>query len=212
MAERTLRQVIGEFRKTLTESRAFALDANRWYLPGASPRISRKRRDSIIELVFLRGFLAWETFLEESFVLYLVGKTAPRGRAPHRYTLPPTRRFAEAWVVPEGRHYAGWDAQHVSSRAERFFRDGRPYSAVLRANQNLLQETRTIRNAIAHESSSAKDKFETAVRIRLGALPPNLTVGGFLGMTVVSSSPPQSYLEFYLQRLDFVADRIVPGV
>jgi hypothetical protein len=82
---------------------------------------------------------------------------------------------------------------------------------VLRGNQNVLQEARTIRNAIVHESMSAQEKFEGLVRTKLGALPLNLTVGGFLVMIVPTSAPPISFFEFYVGKIDFVAQRIVPS-
>lgn len=211
MAQRTLEHVSEAFRRTLGDCRSFAADASRWALPGGPLRISRRRRDSIVELVFLRAFLAWETFLEDSFVLYLVGRTAPRGRAPYRYTLPPTMKLAEEWLVPEGRTYANWDATSVSDRSERYFRDSRPFAAALRSHQNLLSDAKTIRNAIAHESKSAYTKFENVARVKLGTLPSNLTVGSFLNTTVAGSTPPQSYLEFYLEKMEFVSSRIIPG-
>ncbi len=163
------------------------------------------------ELAFLRGFLAWETLLEESFILYLLGQKPPRGRAPHRYAFPPSQRAAVDWVA-EGRPYARWTiAKDVSARAERLFRDGRPFAPVLRENQNLLEEARIIRNAIAHESTSAQERFENFVRIKLGTLPPNATVGSFLGTTVPTSAPPVSFLEFYFGKIEFTARQIIPS-
>lgn len=155
--------------------------------------------------------MGWETFLEDSFVLYLIGRTAPRGRAPFRYFFPPNKSLAEEWMVPEDRTYAKWDVPHVCDRAERYFRDGRPFSVHLRSNQSLLDEAKTVRNAIAHESKSAHEKFENIVRTRLGTLPPNLTVGSFLSMTMTGTTPPLSYLEFYLGRLEVIAKKIIPG-
>ena len=211
MPQRTLQNVLKDFRRTLDDCRAFAQDANRWSLPGARPRITRKRCDSIAELAFLRTFLAWESFLEEAFVLYLLGQKPARGRPPYRFTIPPNRKFAEELVLPEsGRPYATWEAVSVSRRAERFFRDGRPFTSALRSNQSMLDETKTLRNAIAHESRAANDKFENLVRIKLGTLPSNVTVGRFLGSTIPSSSPPVSFMEFYLEKIDAVAEQIVP--
>jgi hypothetical protein len=164
------------------------------------------------ELAFLRSFLAWETFLEQSFILYLSGQRPPRGRAPHRYAFPPNQRAAMDWVVPEGRPYARWTvATDVSARAERLFQAGRPFAPVLRGNQNVLEDARLIRNAIAHESISVWEKFENSVRTKLGTLPPNLTVGGFLGTIVPTSAPPVSFLEFYLGKIEFAAQQIVPS-
>lgn len=77
------------------------------------------------EMAFLRAFLAWEVFMEESFILYLNGQRAPRGRALRRHAFPPNLRTAMEWVIPEGRSYASWTIpDHISTRAERFFRGG----------------------------------------------------------------------------------------
>lgn len=215
MAQRRLHTVSAEFLRSLRECKQLSADAYRLSLPGspgARPMISQKRRDQMTEMAFLRAFLAWETFIEESFILYLYGQKPPRGRAPRRYAFPPDFKTAKEWVVPEGRPYAQWTtAEHVSRRAERFFQAGRPFSPVLKSNQNLLDEVRTIRNAIAHHSESTQQKFDTLVRTKLGTLPPNLTVGGFLGTTVPNSIPPVSFLEFYVAKIDLAAQQIVPS-
>jgi len=82
---------------------------------------------------------------------------------------------------------------------------------VLRGNQNVLEEARTIRNAIVHESMSAQEKFENLARTKLGVLPPNLTVGRFLVTIVPTSAPPISFLEFYVGKIEFAAQQIVPS-
>lgn len=163
------------------------------------------------EMAFLSAFLAWEVFVEESFILYLAGQKPPRGRPLNRYAFPPNLRTAMEWVKPEGRSYATWTVPaHVANRAHRFFRDGRPFANVLNGRQNFLDEVRIIRNAIAHKSMSARDKFETLVRTKLGTLPANTTVGSFLGTTAPGITPPVSFLEHYIDGIDFAARQIVP--
>jgi len=211
VALRQLRTVASDFLRSMQDCRRLAADAYQWSLPGVHRRISRSRRDQITEMAFLRAFLAWEVFVEESFVLYLTGQSPPRGKAPRRFAFPPDFKTATEWVIPEGRAYAGWTVpQHVSNRAERFFRDGKPFAAVLRGNQTTLEESRTIRNAIAHKSMGARDKFEALARPKLGGiLPPNLTVGAFLGTTVPGSAPPISFLESYVAKIESAAGLIV---
>lgn len=215
MARRSLQAVLDDFVRNLRDARGLAADAYLWSSTtgtGTHPRISQRRRDAITELAFLRAFLAWETFLEECFVLYLSGQKAPRGRPPARYAFPPNQKTAMEWLVPEGRRYARWTiAAEVSSRAERFFRDGRPFAPILRGNQSVLDETRIVRNAVAHDSANAQEQFEALVRNRLGVLPPKLTIGGFLGMTVPGRTPPSSFLDFYGGRIEFAAQQIVPS-
>jgi hypothetical protein len=168
--------------------------------------------NDMTEMAFLRAFLAWEILVEESFILYLSGQKPPRGRVPKRYAFPPNHKTAMEWVIPEGRPYARWAAAgDVIERAERFFQTGRPFAPVLRGNQSMLDEAQTIRNAIAHRSTSARLKFETVVRPKLGTLPPSLTVGGFLGTTVPRTTPPISFLEFYISQIELAAQQIVPS-
>jgi hypothetical protein len=209
VAQRQLQHALNNFRRTLQDCRRLAEDAHRWSLPGSQPHIPRKRSESMIEIAFLHAYLAWEVFLEESFVLYLLGKRAPRGAAPQRFTFPPGRREAKEWVR-EGRTFAKWDAGSVCNRAQRFFRSGGPFTAVLRGDQHGLDEARTIRNAVAHESDEAREKFKTLVRDKLGIVPPSLTAGGFLDKPIPGSNPPQSFLEFYLEKIEFIAQRIIP--
>ena len=120
--------------------------------------------------------------------------------------------MAIGWLIPEGRRYANWsNPSSVIQRSERFFREGRPYSPVLKGNVNFLNEIITIRNAIAHKTSSTREKFVTVVRHKLMTYPAKLTVGGFLAMTIPRSSPPGSFLEHYLAKIEFLGRRIVPS-
>lgn len=214
MARNRLRLRLFTFISAVNESRQLAADAYAWTSPGPggnSPRISKRRRNSMLELAFLRAFLAWEIFLEETFLLYLMGQKPPRGRGPKRYTFPPNLQTAGEWIIPERRQYAEWtNCQDVCRRAERFFQKGRPYADVLRSRQNIFDESKRIRNAIVHTSGSAQNEFETLIRYKLGVLPPNTTVGSFLCTVKPDSSPPQSFLEHYLGKIEFVAKTIVP--
>ena len=163
----------------------------------------------MLELAFLRVFLAWEVFVEQSFLLYVMGAAPLKGRRVHRFVFPPSRNVAEEWLT-DGRDYATWSsAAAVGQRAQRYFREGRPFTGVLRRNQNFLDETRFIRNAIAHRSGDAQDKFEAMVRNKLGALPPNATAGSFLAATVPGVAPPLTFWESYTKKLAQLADLIV---
>jgi hypothetical protein len=167
----------------------------------------------MMEVVYLRAFLALEAFLEESFILFSLGHRPPRGRAPRRFTFPPNRKAAEEWILPEdtrSRPYASWDPGSVRHRASRFFKDGAPFEIALSVKQAALQDARTIRNKIAHDSARAQERFHTLVRQKLGSLPSGLTVGGFLDTDVPGVAPRQSFLEHYLEMIESVVTQIVP--
>ena len=177
--------------------------------PGARAQISSQRRDTLTEVAFLVAFTSWEIFLEETFLLYLLGHQPPKGRAPRRYGFPPNREAASEWCT-EGREYAKWNVSDVRRRAHRWFRHGKPFTPALEGRQFRLDQLITIRNAIAHESSAARGKFKKLVRNELQALPPNTTVGSFLIATKPNSNPPLSFMEFYLMEVERVAQNIVP--
>jgi hypothetical protein len=214
MAHYKLETTLTALTKSLDGMERFVNAARQWVyvaIPKGVPRFTVSHMEMVTEMAFLRCFLAWEAFLEESFILYLQGKNAPGGKMPKCYVQPPTREVAEQIIVPDGREYADWaKVRNVIRRAERFFRDGEPYSGALKSQQDRLQHIETVRNAIAHSSIYSWEGFQKLVRRELGTFPPNMTVGGFLEMTTPRSSPPMSYLEFYLAVIRLVADRIVP--
>ena len=224
MAHRKLGTTLTFLIKRLGQMEQFAAAAQQWVsipIPRGVPKFTVSHMEMVTEMAFLRAFSAWEAFLEESFILYLWGKAPPRGRAPKRYAHPPTRRVAEQIVVIEGRKYADWSKFHsVIGRAERFFENGKPYSDALKSQQTRLESIQTIRNAIAHSSAYSWEQYQRLVRGELGTCPPSLTIGRFLAMTIphssrtgrkISPSPPQSYLEHYLDVIQLVADTIVPS-
>ena len=213
MAARRLVTALAVFLRCLKDARDLADDAHQWSIPaqpGARAQISAQRRDTLIEVAFLRAFTGWEIFLEETFLLYLLGHRPPKGQPPRRYGFPPSREAASEWCA-ESKEYAKWNVSDVRWRADRWFRNGKPFTPALQGQQSRLDQLITIRNAIAHESSAARGKFETLVRIELQALPPNTTVGSFLITRKPNSNPPISFMEFYLNEVKRVAQNIVPS-
>lgn len=212
MATRRLISAFAEFSRSLKEARKIVEDAQKWSVPqqaGGRPQITPRRRDLLTELAFLRAVSGWEIFLEESFLLYLLGHQPPRGRSPRRYGFPPDRAAAHEWCA-DGKDYAKWSPTEVKKRANRWFKDGKPFTPALQGQQSRLDQLITIRNAIAHDSASAKTKFENIVRNELQTLPPGTTVGNFLLTTKPRTTPPTSFIEFYLEQLEHVALDIVP--
>jgi hypothetical protein len=212
-----LHGALAGFKKSLDTTERLILDSSLWMTirpPRGIPRFTVHHKIFVIELSFLRAFLAWEFFLEETFILYLLGKTAPRGRAPTRIAFPPNRKKAEQLLLPEDYQYIKWTiAAKVAKRAERFFRNGRPFAPALSTHFNTFDEMRILRNAIAHSQSSAQEKFKALVRRKssTGTYPPRLTVGGFLEMTVPAVIPPETFFSNYINKIRATADNIVPN-
>lgn len=215
MARHNPADVLRDFDKSISRSQGLACAAQQWIVRAngpQKPRFTIAYRDMLVELAFLHLFLAWERFLEESFLLYMLGKQSPRNYAPQRFVTPPTRAHAFQLTLPErGRSYAEWDnVDVVRERAQRFFGKGDPYERVLSDHTHILKEIQTIRNAIVHRSISSQDKLEKLVRNKVSYLPSNFRVGTFLIAVVRGHTVPISYLDYYLNVLNRAARDIVP--
>jgi hypothetical protein len=209
-----LRTVLVRFNRGIDQTERLATAAQQWVsvsFPRGVPRFTVQDKETVTKLAFLQAFLEWEAFLEESFVLYLLGKRPPAGARPRRLFHPATRKEAVRFIVGD-RKYAGWSScDELKGRAKMYFQDGKPYCDALLGKKVLFDEINVIRNAIAHSSAYSQDAFKSLARKKLfGAFPPKLNVGGFLSTTIPMSSPPQSFLEFYLDVIGTVAEQIVP--
>lgn len=208
MASAGLDSTLRRFQRTVRECQRLADDARRWSAPGAHPRLTPSRRDSMVELAFLRVFLAWESFLEETFILFVLGNTPTGRRVPIRFVNPPNRPVARE-LVADGRPYAKWTADEVRRRSTRFFRGGWPFEPALKASQQALQDLNTVRNAVAHDSEDSWEKFKKLVRRDLKTLPSGLTVGKYLDTVRPGTTPATSFMDHYLATIVLVADAIV---
>lgn len=156
-------------------------------------RFKKEHYTQIVELAFMQAFLTWESFLEEAFVLYLLGKKSPNGYAPHRYAVPFSRQHAIDLLASDARHTDWTAAERIVHRAKRFFKEGQPFESVIQPKKNLLQNLKNIRNALSHQSEEASGKFETLVRNELGFLPAGMIPGTFLMTLKPNLTPPKTY-------------------
>jgi hypothetical protein len=208
--------VFRDFTSNLQQSRRLVFAARQWTaLPIGSirPRFTILHRNLLIEMAFLRCFLAWERFLEESFILYLLGKKPLRRRHPPRCRVSPSSwSNAFQMMLPEvGPQFVDWvNLQRVRARASRFFVNGEPFETALTARYYLFGEMQILRNAIAHRSQSSQNRFHSLVQSKLSSVPPNITAGTFLETAIAGSHPPQTYLDQYLDGLLASAMTIVP--
>lgn len=174
------------------------------------PRIRSLDYDLVTELSFLKSYLAWEFFLEQSFVLYMLGKQSPKRYSPRRHVHPKNRDHALQIARGEQR-FADWTAvMKVINRAERCFKNGEPYNSSLSSYSRSLKDMKVIRNAIAHSSYEARTEFEKLVRARLTYYPKGLTIGKFLNTINSTASLPETFFETYVNSLRAIAQKLIP--
>src|SRR5258706_76709 len=102
MAAPKLVSALVAFSRALRDARSLANDARRWSVArraGGRAQINLQRRDVLTEVAFLRAFTAWEIFLEETFLLYLIGHKAPKAARPKRCGFPADLKAASEWCT-----------------------------------------------------------------------------------------------------------------
>ena len=123
-------------------------------------------RDHMYESTFLQAVSAFETFQEELFYSSLLNRSDIR-------KVEPTVSFRNrveaerALLAGENRGFLSWSstAQNIT-RAEIFLVGGRPFSRLRRRGSDLrvLDTVTRVRNAIAHTSGSAIDRFRSLAK------------------------------------------------
>jgi hypothetical protein len=196
------------FQAELARQKLLLSQASQYELrTGRGPRpLKPKELALIAELAYLKVFLSWERFLEQSFLRYLCGCKDKRIKM-RCFVVFPNLEHASMLVTPEGRRYAEWaDASTVRERAKRFFKNGEPYWSALGQVMQRLDEMRIIRNCIAHQSSHASTRFEGIVRQAIGTVPRGITPGDFL---LRIATGPNTYFASYTETLAITTARIV---
>lgn len=175
---------------------------------GALRNLGRRTVYLITELAFLRIFLAWEDFLEQSFVRYMCGGMTASGYRPQLYVNPVS--LDHAYDILRGqRAFVEWsNGGDVLQRARLFFRNGRPYHPAIAGALQELDEMRILRNGIAHRSAAAIRHFEDLARKLLGYRPRGVTPGLLLAST--HSPSGRTHLHHYSEVIKAVAYQIAP--
>ena len=161
----------------------------------------------IYELAFLRIFLSWESFIEKTFILYMLNEQTDTGYKPDRYVLPVDEKHAHNIVKTERGYFDCSNHETVIRRADLFFKDGEPYKNSLISISSHLTDMKQIRNAIAHISTDSKDKFEKLAIHAFGNLPTGMTPGCFLYSSITGTT--KMYINEYKEILENTCDSIV---
>jgi len=174
------------------------------------PTLSQDNIYLVAELSFLKIFVAWEQFLESSFINYMLGGETNRGRRAKRCIFPRDSKHALS-IVCEGRPFANWATpSEVIRKAELFFTKGSPFKDSLSPIQETINDMQIIRNHLAHMSVESRDKFKDLVRSELGYFPYKNTPGKFLLTKNPLTRPQIIFLRYYTDILKDATKKIIP--
>lgn len=198
------------FRASITEANsyvsiAFRRNRSRRYI------FTSSERDFITDSAFLKIFIAWETFLEHSFIQYSLGEPSILGRTVVRYVSPLDERHANSLLVGTQK-YVDWSNPEIVRRLSGlYFPPGNPYQTVVGGINSDLFDLKIIRNAAAHLTSTTRTQLDSLATRKLQRPCVNTTVSGLLFAVDPSVVTGDTILDSYLIMLDVAAEAIANG-
>jgi hypothetical protein len=204
-------QNLTDFRAANVELVSHINFANHKYSSGTY-KIARNLREFICESAFLRIFIAWETFLENSFVDYLLNEPSILNNRPAKWVNPINKEHAQEIIIGNQRYMDWSNPEAIRKMSQIFFHQGYLFNTTLSAINNDLMDLKAIRNSAAHMSSTTSGKLD-GVSARILNTPCNNYTAYMLLFYIDPRSvvANQTVLDRYLRILDVAAEQIANG-
>lgn len=145
-----------------------------------SRHITQTDIEQVYAGLFLNTFTQFEALIEDLFFGLLMGALYSK-----IYTIVRRVKMIPVSLIPEivfhGKHYLDWLPYDECTlrRAKRYFVNAEPFSQLDNIQKQSLQEYHIVRNAFAHKSDSAQNKFQKIIS-GLTLLPDEKTPAGYL--------------------------------
>ncbi len=206
----SLVQNLTKFRASVSDCKDHISFAHKKYANGAY-KYPNNLREFICESAFLKIFIAWETFLEQSFIDYLMGEPSINNQRPARWAHPMNRSHANQLLIGTQK-YVDWANPEITRKLSKiYFHEGYVFNTHLGAVNNDLLDLKTIRNSAAHLSSSTSDRLDALSTRLLGRPCLNYNAYKLLFSINPLSTSGNTILFHYLDILDLSAEIIANG-
>jgi hypothetical protein len=169
------------------------------------------RLEALHEMAYLRIFVAWEVFLEATFLRTQCGYESPlyspvfvvgRSREP---------TLSAAQIALYGsQQYLLWHNPNSTVARARLWFDRCPLEHVILSNLSRLEGFAAVRHVIAHGSADARQKFDAAAIGLAGRRYPGSSAGRFLRDWDHTAVPRRRWLNSIADELSGLAGQIAP--
>jgi len=166
------------------------------------------RLELLYELAYLRIFVEWERFLEETFIRYLCGYQSTHGACQFLTGNPFANLGSAQAAMLHGRPFALWhDPSRIVARSQRFFYRGF-HEIVVGSNGARLENLSAVRHRIVHDQSDARQRFDSATMSLVGRRYRAARPGRFLRDWDRNVNPPRRWIETFGGELTSLAGQI----
>lgn len=160
--------------------------------------ITTTQMEVLTEGVFLAAFRHFESLLQESFVLYVVGKKTASGVGARSYLNPKSLEHGLE-LMQSGMTFLDWNMpSKVIKRAELYLSDGHPVKSIISANQMIFDDARITRNHIAHRSKESLRSYRIMGARLLATAPGNVPDPGKFLQATNPNVPGEYFLQSFI--------------
>ena len=199
---------LSRFQNDMSDARGMVSSAQQKDSAGAYVWHSAAR-SMFIESSFMKIFIAWELFQEQTFISYMLGNASMRGTVITRYVTPLDSNHANDLLLGGNGRFADWSTPDVVRRMARLcFANGDPYETALAAIHSDLLDLKTIRNAASHISSTTTSALDALASRKLQTPMSGCSVASLLLAIDPNSAAGDSFLTSYCNLLDAAANLI----
>jgi hypothetical protein len=195
------------FRASVTEAQNLIAAAHQTDAAG-TPIWPQADTRTITQAAFLKVYIAWEFFLEQSLVDYLRGEPSAAGNVLTCYAAPTNAEHATKILIGTQKYVDYSNPEIVRKLAGLYLLNGNPYESILNSISGRLFDLKTIRNAAAHFSSTTSAKVDALASRLLGPPRVNVTVYDLLTAIDPSSATGDTIFQSYVNQIDSAAHAI----
>ena len=175
-------------------------------------QLTPHRLMALYEMAYMRMFVAWETYLEMTFLRYMCGYVSPIYTPqfqPGQQRVTTLPKAYGALLLP-GHYYLLWHSPpRVRKWAASWF-VGSPHELVIASSLSRLEWFGAIRHRIAHGSEDARQKMDKATRGLAGRRFAASSPGRFLRSWNGASQPQERWLYTIAAELSALSTQISP--
>jgi hypothetical protein len=165
------------------------------------------KKDFVISSAFLKMFIYWESFVEDSFSKYLIGELSTEGTEVIRFVSPNDRDHALKILIGTQK-YVDWANHEIVRRlANLYLENGEPLASNMASISRDLSDLKTVRNAAAHLSSTTQHQLDALSTRVLGRTVSSTKVASFT-MHLHPLDSSKTVLQYYQNLLDIAAENI----
>jgi hypothetical protein len=170
---------LSSFQTSAAQCASLVANAHKVDATGA-PFLPPLDQGQVTVAAFLNLFVAWETFLEEAFAAVLLGEPTLSGSLPVKYASATSEEHAHRIVIGAQRYFDYGNHEHFRKLAAALLDNGHPFEPHIGSIVSDLQDLRTLRNSVAHVSTSTQGALEALATRLFGAPQPGIDLYSLL--------------------------------